>query len=375
MPIPSTWRQVEITQNIALGFTLDVVIKFIDWDNIDKYIYIVHDKDYQDDCVTPREPHIHLALKFKSPVHTETIIKRLADFGCNLPDNMLQKIKSFSFLCNYYTHRDEHKPYKHVYDVSEVFANFDWTITAESAHDKKLLSVDKKREKEIVDLISSGTVREFNMHDYITAYEEHQYHAAISHAQERFVRIRTLKEQERDIDVVFVCGQSGFGKDRFCIDLCKRRGLAYSFTNNSDNLFDDYMGQPVLIWSDARDYMMMPNALFNFLDNYRNVKQKARYHDKLLTVDLILINSIIPLWEWYPQALSEDKHQIYRRIQTYVDIRADYVNFYHYDDVTKMYGAPVAQVPNRWRGQTTPLSALDKYNDLSKILDFETLYK
>ena len=374
MATPKTWRTVEITQDCSYGWTEDNVKKFLsDWSPIKDYAYIIHDKDKQDDNLTPRDAHIHVMLRFTSPVPTTAIIARAKAVGC--PDDCikperLEKCKSWSGAINYLTHRDEHKPYKHIYDKAEVHSNFDWELAAESAHQKKLLHTSPERCKQIVEEIDKGIIREYNIHDKLTAWEEVQYSGQIAKAFRRYIDREKLKG-ERDMEVMFVSGASGVGKDAFAADWCEKNRLVYFRTNNNDtHPFDDYKGQPAIIWSDARDDVYKPAQLFALLDNHWKSAQKARYSDINLDCKALIITSIKPLDEWYKSAFEADnepRKQLFRRIKTWVEITPDWLYIKVYNQAAECYKV-VTKIPNSFMHSNDYLDTPEKMIEFAKMM-------
>lgn len=368
---PSSWRQVEITQDWSYGWTPDNVQKFLDgWSVVAKYAYIGHDKDYKSDCKTPRNPHTHLFIKFNNPMPSAAIIARAKAVG--LPDdciteNRLQKIGKWKAALNYMTHRDEHLNYKHVYSVLEVHSNFDWEAECEKYHSEKDLKPTNIREKEIVEGIFNGTIKEYNLKDHMTPYEMVKYDSAISKSL-KHVALENMKE-ERDMQVIFISGPSRVGKDTFAVEWCKKNKLDYYRTNNNpESPFDNYRGEPVIIWSDARDDIYKPHNLHQLLDNHYSSMQKSRYHDRYIAAQYMLITSIKPLEKWYTEFYkkeNEDKTQLYARILTQFVLDKDKVNIYTYNQDTNKYDY-VWSMPNIYRHEDTILSTREKQLDYVK---------
>lgn len=370
---PSSWRQVEITQDWSYGWTPDNVQKFLDgWSVVSKYAYIGHDKDYKEDCQTPRNPHTHLLIKFNNPVPSAAIIARAKAIGLPddcIPENHLEKIKKWPAALNYLTHRDEHLNYKHVYSIAEVHSNFDWEAECEKYHSEKDLKPSNLREKEIVTGIFDGTIKEYNLMDHMTPYEMVKYDSAISKSL-KHVALKNMKE-ERDMQVIFISGPSGVGKDTFAVEWCKEKGLDYYRTNNNpDSPFDNYRGEPAIIWSDARDDIFKPHNLHQLLDNHYSSMQKSRYHDRYIAANYLLITSIIPLEKWYTEFYKkekEDKTQLYRRITTRITMDESNVSMCIYNMSTKTYDH-VCDLPNVYKHDDAILSTHDKQVDFAKDL-------
>lgn len=363
---PLTFRNCEITQDCEYGWDLNGVECFIKgWSSIKNFAYILHDKDYKEGTDELRKPHIHLMLRFNYPTPITAIVNRA--INCGLPkncitNNRIERMRNWSFALNYLTHRDEHKPWKHIYNDEDVISNFDWKLVAETAHQKKVLNTSVARAKEIVELIDNGTIREYNLHEYLTAWEENQYSNYIAKAFKRVISREKLKG-ERDMDVVFICGPSGVGKDTFARALCKERNLIYYNTSNNDQYpFDDYKGQPAIIWSDARDNIYKPQQLFSLLDNHWKSAQKARYSDINLDCKLLIITSIKPLYEWYSTAFddaNEDRKQLYRRIETYCAMDYDSVSIFAYDESVNEY-SQIVDIPNTYSHREDYLDTAEK---------------
>lgn len=362
---PKSWYKVEIVQDCRFGWTLENISKFLDgWSVVNKQSHICHDKcqtkDYQ-----PREPHCHLYLKFNNPVPTSAIIARAKKVG--LPDdciteNRLQKIKNWKAALNYQTHRDCHLDYKHVYDVNEVHANFDWQAECEDYHSNEDLRVTNVRQKQIVEAIYNGEITEYNLDEHLSIVEQVNYDSAIRKAFAR-TNERKWKNMSRTMEVIFISGASGIGKDTLAVEWCKSRGLAYYRTNNNpDNPFDNYRGQPVIIWSDARDDVFKPHNLHQLLDNHFGSMQKSRYHDKFLGADVMIITSIKPLEDWYTKFYAnekEDKTQLYRRIGTKYVMDEEHVHIYDYNGATKSY-TYVGKMPNLYMHEDVYRDTYDK---------------
>lgn len=340
--LKSSLRMIEIEQDCSFGCTTAVVEQIVkDWSVIDKYYWVLHDKDFKEDCVTPRAPHIHLLLKFKSSVPTVSVMMRIVKIcGRHVVHfNNFNRIKAWSSAVNYLTHRDEAKAWKHVYDVTEVHTNGDYELESEKGHDAKQLKKDMGRLTSYYKMIDSGELTPYNVAEHLSFLEEVTYGTELEKAFK--IKLQREVKGEREMQVIFIEGESGVGKDTFARDWCHKQNLDYFTTNNnSEYPFDDYKGQPVIIWSDARDDVYKPRELHNLLDNHYNSKQKARYADKYITAKYILITSIKPLSSWYSafyEKAGEDKFQLYRRIGMVVHMEKDLVTIKVLDYSKRQY--------------------------------------
>lgn len=339
---PLSFRTCEITQDCNYGWTLENVNKFIDgWSSVKDYAYILHDKDYKEGTTDLREPHIHLMLRFNGVIPINNIIGRAKYVGLDescITENRIERMHNWGSALNYLTHRDV--PLKHKYAESDVICNFDWKLAAETAHQKKMLKQDDARGKQIAEMIFNGTIREYTIFDHLSEWEQLLYDDKIKKAF-KLVREKGKLNGERNMKVMFISGPSGVGKDTFAKAYCDKYKLDYYRTNNNEKyLFDDYRGQPAVIWSDARDNLFEPSRLFNLLDNHWKSNQKARYSDINLDCKLMIITSIKPLEEWYKdyfQIKNEPRTQLYRRIEYNIKMDNDYVYLNIYDQEKNAY--------------------------------------
>lgn len=321
---PKSWRSVEITQDCAYGWNETAVQAFIkDWKPVKDYAYIVHDKDFKEDCKTPRNPHIHLLLRFNTAVPTEMILRRAVKVGLPaacITENRLEHIKSWSGAVNYLTHRDENAPHKHVYAPSDVKSNFDWELAASDAHANKQVKITAMRKLEIVDRISDGEWREYQLYSDnspLTNYELVELAPTIDRALKSQAHRFAIQHRSQPLEVVFITGMSGIGKDVLARKLLKERALDYFVANGSDNPMDDYAGQPAILWSDGRASQFRFRDLLNFLDPYQRSSVKARYRDRVLMASLIVITSVTEPQAWYKDYFykhRESNMQLFRRM-------------------------------------------------------------
>lgn len=364
---PSSWSTVEITQNCSYGWTPESVEKFLkDWSCVKDYAFIFHDKDRKADSDDLVDPHVHLMIRFNSPTPTAAIISRAKKVG--LPDaciteNRLEKMKSWGGALNYLTHRDVLNDNKYKYEVDDVISNFDWLKDADLAHNKKTYARNVKRAFEIVEMIENGVITMANVHELLKAWEEVIYHKEITLAFKRNVAKEKLKGS-RNMKVTFISGDSGVGKDTLAVDYCEKNGYTYYRTSNNDQYpFDDYKGQDVIIWADARDNVFTPQQLFALLDNYWKSSQKARYSDVDLNCKEMIITSIKPLNEWYADAFDkagEDHKQLFRRISLWYKLDPEYVSIFYYNQRDNTYHDTGAKLINGYTHSADYLDTPEK---------------
>lgn len=131
----------------------------------------------------------------------------------------------------------------------------------------------------------------------------------------------------RDVQVCFITGGTGCGKTRFVME---SEGYANCHrVTDYDHPFDNYYGQPVLIFEEFRNSLKIQDML-NYLDGYP-VELPARYANKLLKAEKIFIISNWTLEQQY-QTQQENYpstwQALLRRIDTYGSIEnGEFVEF------------------------------------------------
>ena len=80
--------------------------------NFENYIYILHDKDFDENGVIKKE-HYHVILRFPNQRNISTLAKKL-----NIGENNFYEIKSFTGQLRYLIHYDDDEKYQ--YDASDV---------------------------------------------------------------------------------------------------------------------------------------------------------------------------------------------------------------------------------------------------------------
>lgn len=90
-----------------------------------KYAYILHDKDKKEDG-SEKKPHFHIVIQTQNPVNLIVVAERF-DIMPNFID-IPKGRNSFGDCCEYLTHENakEQEKGKHLYDDSEIRANFNF---------------------------------------------------------------------------------------------------------------------------------------------------------------------------------------------------------------------------------------------------------
>lgn len=359
-----SWRNCELVlyeENLEkVGFWDALLV-------VQKYAWILHDKE---DGVV----HAHFDLQFKTPMKTSTICNK---FGVR--ENQIEKIKgTWADALDYLTHRNA--PTKYQYDAEDVHANFDWESVAEGS-----TSNQRKKLQLLIEGITSGDIRAYNMTDYITGEEyvkhERKIRAAFSY-RAQYVKAH-LEELVEMKNIVWIYGQTGTGKTTFAKETAKGYRLAYTLTSLGKNPFDDYQDEPCVIVDDLRPDDLSFQDLLGVLDPYNFKHAAARYHNKALQTELIIVTTILSPEEFAracngEELGTEDARQLFRRINTVFEITKSEVIEYEYDN-TYTEREIVQRYPNFWlqikknEGKKRSRSVFDRMaEDAMKQLDIAT---
>ena len=340
---PSSWRTCEIVQQLEYMSQEDVEAG-LDHNAVQDYAYILHDKDVHEDG-TPVAPHWHIMIRFKRPVQTESLCKW---FG--IKSNMIGYILgTFGDAVAYLTHRN--KPEKYQYLDEEIKSNYDFKVEVEKALSKKKAS---QRKEEIIELIRSGIVREYNYTEYITALEYDKFKRAIDNAFT--YRRDTLKSLDRHMNVIYIYGGSGTGKTTYAKQLATNKGLSCYISSGSNDPLDGYKGQDCLILDDIRPGDFLLSDFLKILDNNTQSTVKSRYKNKLLECQYLIVTTSFDIPVFFDLLLDsegESVKQMERRCTLKIQMGINTMTTYVYQPVSGKYKKvsilknPVSEVYNK----------------------------
>ena len=332
MGFPKSFKTLEIMQECKYGFTKEYIDKLVsEWPSVKDYAYITHDKDISKDG-TPAEPHNHLMLRFKDSVPTTAILKKLEGV-CEVQH--LQKMKNWNSAIAYLTHSNPKAQMegKHLYDDSEVVSNYEW-----QADRDKALQDTTKRLEDIITGIDNGVIREYNYFDYITMAEYTKYKRQIDTAFK--YRLDRLEGANREMECIFITGESGCGKTTYAKEVCENKGYSYTVSSGSNDVLDNYKGQDAIILDDLRPSCMGLSDLLKMLDNNTASTVKSRYRNKVLECKLIVITTTLSIETFFNNVFeseNESKVQLMRRCRTYIKMSAEKMQIYAYNLNTRKY--------------------------------------
>lgn len=330
-------RMCEICQQTAHIKDINSMIQTIkDCSAVDKYAYIIHDKDVNE-AGKPKAEHIHIMVRFAYSYNVLALAKQLG-----LESQYIQKIQSrrYEDALLYLTHSNA--PEKHQYAAETVKANFNYTALCERYQKAKKASANRQSEEEIVrgycnDIIE-GKIKRYNYFDIIENDYCVRYRTRFENAFK--VRDDILKTRERHLEVIYMTGTSGSGKTTFAKQIALNRGYSYYVSSASNDILDSYAGQDVLILDDLRPSCLSLSDLLKLLDNHTSSTAKSRYYNKTLECKLIIITTVISIGEFFSGVFQEQKEpltQLKRRCATYFEFTKKEIRVSMYDKELQDY--------------------------------------
>lgn len=268
----------------------------LDSQRLDRYALIVHDQDKNESGEIVK-PHVHVTLIFNERVSINTIAKVLDEspqqFEVMTKRGNSAKVGAENALM-YLIHRTSKSANKYQYPVSAVRANFDFA-TFVSRQEQQISS------KDILDLLGDGKISEIQAKQMMMAkganvfanYSRKIKDVAAARLEIEYERwLVDMKQSEKQIKVIWIYGESGTGKTRYTIDFAIRHHKSYFKTSGSNDPFEGYAGEKVLIIDELRPETLRFQDLLQILDPHVYEKKTvARYHNAHIMAEVIFITS------------------------------------------------------------------------------------
>ena len=329
-----SYKQCEIVQQVKFLSEEDILksIKYNSNSYIEKWSYILHNQDTKEDG-TLKEPHWHIFLKFNGAVPSSAISNLF-----HVKENYIQTLKKrdYNQAILYLCHLNDNTKFQ--YDISLVKANFDYQEVVKKEIDK-YNKQEKKKSKddrllEILELISNGTLKEYNYAQHITVEEYAKYRTKIDNAYKYYYDKNN--GINRNMEVFYISGYSGTGKTffskKFAMEKYKENEIYVS--SSGADILGEYKGQPCIILDDLRSEMGLngfkPNDLLKLLDNNTTSSVKSRYRNKnLFNCELLIITSVLTPLQFFhniEEEYQEEIHQFFRRCNNWFAIQDDSYN-------------------------------------------------
>lgn len=315
---------VQYTEYLNMDYTQ--IVRVLESKGMVKdYAFILHDKDKD------TKPHYHIAIRFNNAVEYSNVAKW---FG--IKEQYVGKVKGkWQDILKYLIH--ENAPEKHQYEEAEVISNFDFA--------KAKVSGDGRKE-EIINKIVSGEIREYNYYEHISIVEYDKYRKSIENAFK--YRIDMIKGVAREMECVFITGDSGTGKTSYAKKIAEEKGYSVFVSSGSNDPLDDYKGQDCIILDDLRPSCMGLSDLLKMLDNHTASTVKSRYKNKVLECKMIIITTTLDIDNFFNNVFSEEREtviQLKRRCNVMLNFEMDYIHNYIWQNRSREY-VYVGKLPN-----------------------------
>lgn len=295
------------------------------------YVSVIwHDKDTtKDDAgnVVPVDKHLHIAMYLKNVKPIHVIAERLG-----VPVNMLQafrKTKQFKnpkqnmFMYLIHTTNGAISEGKHRYDISEVASNWDYEAYLNAC---KNVAESYELEKDWVgEQILEGKLRyiDFIQKDPYTTFLLNNKTFVTTAIDARYKRMMNSPEEHK-VEVIYIQGDAGSGKTAFARAWAKARYGDLCVSSSKRDSVQDYLGQNVMLFDDARPDDFEASDWLKLLDPYnRQSSTSSRYYNKYLAVKCIIVTSTVDFFDFFrysPHKGNSDEaiDQFLRRFDTVI---------------------------------------------------------
>lgn len=309
----------------------------------DRYAFIIHDKDIsKKDGKTLVDAHIHVAFEFANAHSIEAIAKALKDYRDDGSVNV-QTMKKFngkvgnlySYLCHRTKKAQEQK--KHQYAPSIVRANFDYVAKLNEISTQVANAMAKPRQSGLGNNVSvlceAIRNREMALEDakkclpaYASARHSHVLETSFTDAMQleakewREAKIKSGKPST----IIWIWGEPGVGKSSFGRELAASYDKNYYPVGSQNDPWDTYHSDMhVALIDECRPEMFKSyREMLSILDPFQvRAVSESRYHNKELTLDVIIITSVFNPFKFYENMVIHNRgidsfHQLERRIST-----------------------------------------------------------
>lgn len=301
-----------------------------------EWAYILHDKDMEKGVRV--EDHIHIAFYFPNP----RTPARIAEMMGEPAENKGSSIEIFSGrwgknnMFAYLVHATDRakEEGKHRYSESEVTANFDYMGFMERVKDTaetNKLDIDDIQARIISgdlilkDFFQDGKLGHANVASLFYTNNKHKIDRAI----ESRYRVQMSNKGGVDLEIIYIQGEAGSGKTTLAKEYAERKYGDYFMTGSSNDAVQDYMGESVAIFDDARPSDFDASDWLKLLDPYNNKSTvTSRYYNKFLAVECIILTTTTPFHEFFVYAknkagVDEPISQFMRRFSMVLSVRPE----------------------------------------------------
>lgn len=258
--------------------------------------------------------HYHLGGWLSSNNDPDYIAKWFAnDFGFEIKANNIQKIKSQWVAYCLYIGLHYSDPDKEPFTLANT--SF-WASDNTDLSALVTVAENHTNDDDILDSISKGEIKEYQIVERYGVQWYRKHYRDIETALKVYTKTNSRGGQGMKT-IIWVYGETGTGKTALAT-MSLSKGNAYYLACDRNPL-DDYKGEPVLILDDISDGTMTSKALLKLLDPNYTAPAGARYYNKMVTAETIIVTSTISPKQWWINNRQNEKNngdfeQLLRRL-------------------------------------------------------------
>ena len=337
----------------------------------------VHDKDIDGDG-NPVEKHLHVMLCFQNARSLKNVASILGDKPQYLEKWDERANNGFAYL----VHATSGAKVKAQYSPEKVLANFPYAEELK----KQTLEVLKKKSRQKIDVLLDAYYNEEmtldELEQELTGAQYGRYKKQIdnitSKILERHADIwrQDMVKNNRRVKVIWIYGAAGTGKTSLARSIAKQDGRAYYVSGSSRDVFQSYNGEHILILDELRSNVIPYHDLLRILDPFGNqerIMAPARYSDKSLACDLIIITTPFNPVDFYDEIFDDintvdSLEQLVRRITITLYVNSDSISAVRYHQERRHYYAvPDAECDNPYSQKNRPDSEIDVLEEFNQM--------
>lgn len=249
--------------------------------------------------------HIHIAFHLPA---AKTIGMVARKFG--VAENFVQvfngrngKANMFGYLCHLTD--GARQLGKHIYPLKNVESSFDYPayvagveadVTAKAIEKPMVLQQVLDGRLRLIDFI----LPDKNGSDALTAFYVQNKSFVETAISTRYSRLMATHGQGMKLRIIYIEGCAGSGKTSYAKAWAMKQYRDYYFASSKNDPLQDYKGEEVIIFDDARPDMFGADDWLRLLDPYTNESSvKSRFVNKYLAVKCIILTSIHPWRDFF----------------------------------------------------------------------------
>lgn len=268
-----------------------------------KYLAVKHDKD-------EKESHFHIYVQLEDARAFDDIARQ-----CKIKKQYIQKIeKGFDNALAYAFHLSESAKNdgKYLYDESAVIRSKGVDVSAIFAKNEEI-EEKKNHKSNIKALMLKYGECEISKRDLLDKINASDYNDNAL-LMKKMREYRQLKVRERNMQVIYICGESGSGKTTFAKYMARLQNYDYFVSGSGKDVLDGYDKEECIILDDFRADAFTKAELFKLTDNNTNSSVKSRYQNKDISYcKLMVITSIKTPHTLYNWETYEDKDETFKQ--------------------------------------------------------------